>query len=103
MNPDNEWEPIGRSRNSPIWGAGMGALRIALLFGSAAIAIALIAAPIADNKSRQLGIAGPQSLDRIVTGSAESQRIYTIRRSVLQSDPHSICIIQANGERSGAC
>ena len=43
------------SRNDRGWsagGAGMGILRITLLFGSAAVALALIIAPIADSQTR---------------------------------------------------
>ena len=45
MTPENDWDAI-RSRRAPLFGvAGMGMLRIALLFGSAAVALALILAP----------------------------------------------------------
>ena len=44
---ENEWDVV---RNDRGWtgGAGMGVLRITLLFGSAAVALALIVAPIAE-------------------------------------------------------
>ena len=98
MTPESEWDAI-RSQRAPLFGAaGMGMLRIALLFGSAAVALALILAPMADRyvKSPILG------LDVTVTGSIVERGSYTIRRSVLQ-EPGSVCIIRANGQRSADC
>ena len=44
MTPEDEWNAI-RRRRAPLFGvAGMGMLRVALLFGSAAVALAVIAA-----------------------------------------------------------
>ena len=77
-------------------------LRIALLFGSAAVALALIIAPMADRYSISQ-IVGLDGLDfdghrrDRQTGTA-----YTIRNSVLQA-PDSVCMIRANGQRSGDC
>ena len=83
-------------------GIPTGALGMVLLFGSAAIALAMILTPIAER------LAGPQSaaggrLDRTITGSTGGQTFYTIRRSILQPSPASVCIIRANGQRSGDC
>ena len=46
---ENDWDVV---RNDRGWtgGAGMGVLRITLLFASAAVALALIVAPIADGR-----------------------------------------------------
>jgi hypothetical protein len=101
MTPEDEWNAI-RSRRAPLFGAaGMGMLRVALLFGSAAVALALILAPLADRyeKSQMVNAEG---LDLIATGSTGGAAAYTIRRSVLQ-EPGSVCIIRANGQRSGDC
>ena len=101
MTPENDWDAI-RSRRSPLFGvAGMGMLRVALLFGSAAVALVLILAPMAD-KYTKTRIAGANRLDLMATGSIGQRSGYTIRRSVLQK-PGSVCIIQATGQRSGAC
>jgi len=79
-----------------------GALGVALLFGFAATALALILAPVADNLlgSRSARL---ERIDRTVTGSIGGERIYTIRRSVLQPSPESVCIIRLDGARSGQC
>jgi hypothetical protein len=85
---------------------GSGALRLTLLFGSAAVALAMILTPIAN---QQVARAGAGGIDRIATGSTQGvgdalpvSRSYTIRRSVLQ-DQGGLCIINANGVRSGSC
>ena len=94
-------EDMRMPQASRIGTAGMGALRIALLFGSAAVALALIVAPVAEKQFvRQAGVGG---LDHMSTGSIGRSDIYTVRRSVLQASPSSICIIQGNGRRSGDC
>ena len=73
MTPEDEWDAI-RSRRAPLFGvAGMGMLRVALLFGSAAVALALILAPMADryDKSQFVGLDG---LDFMATGSTGRSR-----------------------------
>lgn len=80
--------------------AGTGVLRIALLFGSAAVALTLIIAPFAENYARSQ-VAG--DFDMMSTGSTPAKNSYTIRRSVLQPAPESVCIIRPNGSRSGEC
>lgn len=100
MTPENEWDAI-RSQRAPLFGAaGMGMLRVALLFGSAAVALALILAPMAHRYSESHFV-GVDGLDFTATGSI-GERDYTIRRSVLQ-EPGSVCIIRANGQRGGGC
>lgn len=81
-------------------------LRIVLLFGSAAVALALILAPILDN-----GINGllarngnVQGVDMMRTGTIGTRRTtYTIHKSVLQASPNSVCIMRSNGTSSGDC
>ena len=100
MTPEDEWNAI-RRRKPLLGAAGVGMLRVALLFGSAAVALALILAPMADrySKSQVVGIDG---LDYMATGSTGKSRTYTIRKSVLQ-ETGSVCIIRATGERVGDC
>ena len=74
-----------------------GALRIALLFGSAAVALALIAVPLLEGRGSDR-LAGLMS-----TGSIGTGETYTIRRSVLQSSPDAVCVIRSDGTRSGDC
>jgi hypothetical protein len=103
MNSEADWQSIRGDRGTIFGIAGMGILRITLLFGSAAVALALILAPIADSQTRQFVQGGPAGLDRMTTGSVPNAGRYTIRRSVLQDSPNAICIIRDNGSRSGDC
>ena len=103
---ENEWDVVRNDRGWPAGGTGMGLLRITLLFGSAAVALALIIAPIADSQTRskfaQDGT--PLGLDDVATGSIKGAgNIYTIHRSVLQSSPEAVCVIHSDGRRSGDC
>lgn len=97
MTHESEWDAV-RGRRLPALGiAGMSALRAALLFGSAGVALALILSPIADRYSKV-----SNRLDYTATGSIGQGERYTIRRSVLQKTG-SACIIRADGRRSGDC
>jgi len=100
MSLDKDWDSI-RPDRSRAASAGMGILRVTLLFGSAAVALALIATPYLDSQMR------PQSdrdgLDMTSTGSIGHLDTYTLRKSVLQPLPSSVCVIRANGKRSGDC
>lgn len=101
MTPEREWDAI-RNRSTPLLGAaGMGMLRIALLFGSAAVALALILAPMAARYSNS-EIVGIDGVDYMATGSISPTKGYTIHRSVLQK-PGAVCIIQGSGQRVGDC
>jgi hypothetical protein len=105
MNSEAEWQSIRGDRGTFLGIAGVGILRATLLFGSAAVALALVLAPIVDNQTRQFS-ATPAGLDRMSTGSITRPGTgggYTIRRSVLQDSPSAICIIRDNGRRSGNC
>lgn len=87
-------------------GAAGGILRITLLFGSAAIALALVIAPLANRGSQAVvDYSAGRSLDEIQTGSIKKAdpSTYTIRRSVLQETPGSVCVIQSNGTQTGDC
>jgi len=78
-----------------------GAIRLALIFGSIAVALGLVIAPLAEEHFARN--ADADGLDFMSTGSVGTDRSYTIRRSVLQTSPDSICIIRADGTRSGDC
>ena len=105
MSLDREWDSIRPDRSFRAADAGMGILRITLLFGSAAVALALIAVPVLDSQTRSASnrdaFAG--GLDTMSTGSIGPRATYTLRRSVLQPSPSSVCIIRADGQRSGDC
>ena len=99
----DDWETV-RTERSRIGAVGMGALRVTLLFGSAAIALALIAAPILDSQSnRNRTDTAAFGVDMMSTGATRYKGSYTIRKSVLQNSPNSVCIIRDNGTRSGDC
>ena len=96
--PDREF--VGTKQNR------MGALNVALLFGTAAIAISLIVTPmLAPEKSDGRLQAGTMDYDNITTGSVPSDdgktRRYTIRRSVLSDNPGDVCIIESSGRKNG--
>lgn len=90
---------FSRERSGPI-----GALNVALLFGTAIIALTLIVTPLVSQQKDRME-ASTLGYDDIKTGSIPSHdgkvKHYTIRRSVLQSDPSEVCIIDDNGNKSG--
>lgn len=96
--PDREF--VGRKPNT------MGALNVALLFGTAAIALSLIVTPmLAPDKSSGHMQASTMDYDNITTGSVPSHdgktKRYTIRRSVLSENPGDVCIIDSEGNKDG--
>lgn len=103
MNFDSDWNLDRPDRSVRVAKAGMGLLRIALLFGSAAVALALFATPYLADQSRQQ-VVGTRygGLDLMSTGSIGANT-YTVRRSILQTSPNAVCIIRENGARSGDC
>lgn len=102
-------EPDWNDTRNDAWGrlgmAGMGALRVALLFGSAAVALTLILTPIAQNRTHEMAMrsSAPRGLDHMSTGSVSRTGTYTIRRSVLQDSPARPCIIRGRAPRGGVC
>jgi hypothetical protein len=85
---------------------GMGALNVALLFGTAAIALTLIVTPmLVPSRSTDRMQASTMEYDNITTGSVPTAdgktKRYTIRRSVLQENPGDVCIIDENGRKNG--
>ena len=82
-----------------------GALNLALLFGTAAVALTLILTPILASKqdSRSLALIA-DDFGTITTGSVppkEPGKSYSILRSVLQETPGSVCIVEGYG--NGGC
>jgi len=104
MSLERDWDSIRTDRGFRVVDAGMGILRITLLFGSAAVALALIATPFLDNQTRPQTAKDGFGLDMTSTGSiGHRSDTYTLRRSVLQPFPSSICVIRNDGSRSGEC
>ncbi|WP_192182521.1 hypothetical protein [Mesorhizobium amorphae] len=102
MSLEKDWDSIRPDRGFRAADAGMGILRITLLFGSAAVALALIATPFLDSRS-QAARDSFGGLDAMSTGSIGHRDTYTLRRSVLQPMPRAVCIIRNDGTRSGDC
>jgi hypothetical protein len=89
-----------------VWsGAAGGILRVTLLFGSAALALALIIAPLANRSSQAVvDYSAGRSLDEIQTGSIKKAdpTVFTAGSGALQSMPNSICARQ-NRLNPGHC
>ena len=100
---DNGWEQASHTPAHNLLDSG--AIRIALLFGSAAVAFTLILAPIIDRGAGNFAARRGSSseLDRTATGSILQSRGYTVRRSILNNSPASVCIIDQKGIESGKC
>ncbi|MFC0482629.1 hypothetical protein [Gellertiella hungarica] len=112
MNEDF-WRAVRMKERNSNKSRRTGALNIALLFGTAAIALTLILTPMLAGRS-SVAIANAPSADPyddIKTGSirpvpdvnakpeTENGRRYVIRRSILQESPGSVCIVE--GYKSG--
>ena len=95
-------DPGGRRAWTRLERAGMGLVRIVLLFGSAAIALALILTPVLDRKTQDMAT-HRVGLDPVTTGSVRDGNVFTVRRSILQPNPHASCIVDPHGSRRGAC
>ncbi|MFC5444970.1 hypothetical protein [Rhizobium halophytocola] len=76
----------------------IGVLNLALLFGTAAIALSLILTPMLAGHDTNKSLAyTADEFDNITTGSitrTDGAKRYTIRRSVLQETPGSVCIVE---------
>jgi hypothetical protein len=103
MAAGSDWESPRSESGARLGSVGSGVLRVALLFGSAAVAFALLLTPVLDRETRMARSDGPRGLDRISTGSVASGKTYVLRQSVLQASPNAICVIRENGTRTGDC
>lgn len=105
MVSDQEWEAAESGRYDLTATAGMGVLRITLLFGSAAIAFALLLTPFINRISEPESTlwSNAHGIDYTQTGSVGYKGSYTIRKSVLQGSAGAVCVIRDNGTRSGDC
>lgn len=105
MLPESEWETVRGNGSDLTATAGVGVLRVALLFGSAALAIAMLVTPLLSRigEPEPMLWSGSAGIDYTETGSIGYRGSYTIRRSVLQGSAGSICVLRDNGTRSGDC
>lgn len=112
MSNDEFWTTVMDRNGSETQPKRLGAVRVALLFGTAAIALAAILTPIAADRTPTARVAwAPDQFDNITTGSIPAgiaqQRpkttSYTVRRSILQENPGALCIIRSDGRKTGDC
>ena len=109
MQDDTDWfepiEPKTSQQTSQLFDWGNNLLRATMLFGMLAAALAMFAAPYLDRSSKRIVMERTNAgIDFTTTASTPQQRpTYTVRRSVLQDAPNAVCIIHANGARSGYC
>lgn len=89
----NEYTP------GPLSKAGRCILRVVLLFGSAAVALALIIVPVLNDQANKVAAQSvlPDGLDRTTTAS--------IKRVAPQRKPavRPICVIDVDGSHKGDC
>ncbi len=104
MQNEEDWERIRGNRGDRTV-PGISPVRVALLFGTAAIALALFATSyLADDGKRFYAEGGrPGELDMMSTGSVSPARTYIVRKSVLQASPDAVCIIRPDGTSQGDC
>jgi hypothetical protein len=82
--------------------AGMSILRITLLFGTATVAMALLAVPMLARHT-DLAQNDMPGIDMTTTGSVGTRQVYTLEKSVLQDAPGAVCIVHQDGSREGDC
>lgn len=84
--------------------AGRGLMRLVLLFGSAAIALALIIVPVLNDQANKVAAQSvlPDGVDRTMTASVkrDAPAAHTAERQPL---PAPICVIEADGRHHGDC
>lgn len=92
-----------RSTRALMADARTGLLRATMLFGSIAVALALIVVPLADRHART--VVAERGLDEMATGSVGTQHSshYTLSRSVLQRNGAGPCLLFPDGSTRGAC
>ncbi|WP_112943771.1 MULTISPECIES: hypothetical protein [unclassified Rhizobium] len=108
---DDFWKAVREKEQASVSSRKTGALNIALLFGTAVVALTLILTPMLADKSKSSVFASaPSEFDSITTGSipksengskSENGKRYTIRRSILQDTPGSVCVVQGYGSGVG--
>lgn len=103
MESERDWDVVRRDGGWDAREVGTVILRFTLLFGLCVVALALVAVPALQRKAQNWALDGSGGIDPIRVGSTVGSEVYTIRRSVLQTSPNSICIIRPNGTRSGDC
>lgn len=93
----------GRRPSDTIVEIRTGLLRATLLFGSIALALALIITPAAKRGADYVVSTAAPQIDGMATGSIGGANRYTVRRSVLQRSGSRPCVIFSDGGSTGAC
>ncbi|MFC7065924.1 hypothetical protein [Brucella rhizosphaerae] len=90
----NEYTP------GPLSKAGRGILRVVLLFGSAAVALALIIVPVLNDQANKVAAQSvlPDGIDRTMTGSIKRDPVVSRKAPV-----RPICVIDPDGSHTGDC
>jgi hypothetical protein len=105
MRDEDFWKAVQEKDFTPAGDTRTGALNLALLFGTAVIALALVLTPVLSAKSDKRIMANvPDEFDMISTGSIPKEaggKRYTVRRSVLQEMPGAVCIVNGTGTAGG--
>jgi hypothetical protein len=102
MSNSEFWLSVSTDADRKHKRAGVGPVRVALLFGTVAVAMALLLPPVLDGGERMT--AYNPGIDTMATGSIPNGdrgvRQYTLRRSIAQ-EPGSVCILHFgdNGSR----
>ncbi|GAA4531439.1 hypothetical protein GCM10023174_22770 [Chelativorans composti] len=91
----------GTFRRSWLSNAGVGVLRVLLLFGSAAVALSLTLAPDSERRVVRQALFEP-GIDHFLTGAIGGPAVDQ-QRSVLRSSLESECIISRDGSKRGRC
>lgn len=104
MNNDEFWTSVYSGKGDSTSPARISLVRLVLLLGAAAVAIALIVPPLVNPQSHnRTYLAGQPALDFRTTGSIDRTQQYSVRRSVLQDSVDAVCIIDIYGNQSGDC
>ena len=104
MSNDDFWSSVYSGVTNRPANGRFSTMRLALLFGMATVALALIVPPMIGVSTGKLGfLAGKTVIDYTTTATAGRHKEYTLQRSILQRSPSSVCIIDRSGERTGDC
>ncbi|MFF2321670.1 hypothetical protein ACFVTJ_11520 [Agrobacterium sp. NPDC058088] len=103
MNEDF-WKTVEGRRSYSNKTRRTGVLNVALLFGTAVIALSLIVTPMLAGKSQTRVAQFPENFDMISTGSIKKTDVgktYSIRRSITQPMPEMPCVVTGYSNDSG--
>ncbi|WP_419906654.1 hypothetical protein [Hoeflea sp.] len=104
MSSDEFWSSVYSGSTDAKRPSRFSVLRLATLFGSAAMAFALIIPPMIDGQDGDWQLlSNGQGIDYTTTATVRRKREYTVHRSVLQDQPDAVCIIDTFGRRTGDC